>query len=340
MSDFDLLDRTVMPFVGSKHYQAKKIIAHFPRNYESLHYLEAFPGGLSVFRRKKPSRSETICEIWDVLSNFYIALQSKSGEALEADLALLEKEIGIAYDFREFGVRPPDLGSRSERELMIETLEELPAGSEKIFEWIGETYADPEAWDAVPRPVRAAYFFFCQWNRYVGQYPDRKLGFGTYSPPIKVIPQRNYNVHISMYHERPALEAFAKRLNRVNIISGDVFEAGKLSAWCQVEKALIYADPWYFEASNAFYPGLEKPDLGWYERLFELFRNARAKLLITIDFPPEIEALCADHWTVIPTNTVYKTSNLHQKASNEVIIINYPLADTVGVPTASLDAWM
>ena len=339
MSEADPLDRTIMPFVGSKHLLAKKIIALFPRNYEELHYLEAFPGGLSVLRQKKPSRSETICEVWEILSNFYISLQSKTGEDLEADLALLAKEIGIAYDFREFGVKPPDLESRGERELMIETLERLPAASKAIFEWIGETYADPEAWEAIPRPVRAAYFFYCQWNRYVAQYPERKTGFGSYSPPVRVESGRNYRVRMLLRPERPALEAFAARLQRVNIISGDVFEAGKLADWCQVEKALIYADPWYFEASNAFYPGLEKPGLEWYERLFSLFRSARAKLLITIDFPPEIQALCADHWTVIPTNTVYKTSNLHQRTSNEVIIINYPLADTVGVPAASLDAF-
>ena len=64
-----------LTYYGGKANIADWIIDKFPENYQSLHYVEPFAGGLSVLFTKKKSNMESINDLDENISNFWTVLR-------------------------------------------------------------------------------------------------------------------------------------------------------------------------------------------------------------------------------------------------------------------------
>ena len=64
--------RTPLTYYGGKARIAKWVVSKFPPNYQNLHYVEPFCGGLSVFFEKEKSKAETVSDSdWKIYNFFY-----------------------------------------------------------------------------------------------------------------------------------------------------------------------------------------------------------------------------------------------------------------------------
>ena len=70
--------KPALSYYGGKQRMAKWIISHFPQDYEQMHYIEPFAGGLSVLFDKHPSATETISDKAKRIYRFYKVLRDEN----------------------------------------------------------------------------------------------------------------------------------------------------------------------------------------------------------------------------------------------------------------------
>ncbi len=284
----------VFRYPGGKHQQAPYIISRMPVNVRELDYYDPFFGAGNILYQKPPSFRETVTELAEPIANIHQCLKDP---VLRAE--------------------------------MLGSLRLLPGGSKPIYEWIVDIYRDPEAWMALPRAQRAAFFLFCLWNGFNGGFPSRKTGLRVYIGPVRTFKK---NVRMSYGPDERELEALGNRLEHVEVICGDAFTDGKLEERLADPNALVFADPPYSSAKPIYLEG-RNPDSTWFSNLFELFRESKARLMITIDFSEKIRPLCSPEWNVTHLKTIYRCNLLPGHVSDEVLITNYPRSEELGAQT-------
>jgi site-specific DNA-adenine methylase len=273
--------------------QALYIVSRMPENVRDLDYYEPFFGAGNILYQKPPSFRETATELAEPIANIHQCLKDP---VLRAE--------------------------------MLGCLRLLPGGSKPVYEWIVDIYRSPEAWMALPRAQRAAFFLFCLWNGFNGAFPSRKTGLRKYLGAVRSVSTRN-RFWLSVRPRDRELEALGNRLEHVDVICGDAFIEGKLEERLADPNALVFADPPYNSAAPIYLAG-RNPDSTWFSSLFELFRGAEARLMITIDFSEPIRPLCSPDWNVTHLKTVYRSATTTRHVSDEVLITNFPRSEELG----------
>ena len=139
--------RSCFKMHGGKYYLANWIVAHFPKNYETMPYVECCGGAANVLAAKTPSASETYVDLDPSIVNVFLMLKGRFDEFRK----VIEKTEYSEATFNHAKSIPFEMGSlwSAWAELCVRRMSR--GGMRKAFAWSkrlrGGRPGDENAWE-------------------------------------------------------------------------------------------------------------------------------------------------------------------------------------------------
>lgn len=173
--------------------------------------------------------------------------------------------------------------------------------SRQVFKWLQDSR--PETMTDIQR---AARFFYLQHHAFAGKVSGQTFGTATTAPAVNLL---RIEENLSAAHLRLASGTTVENLPWHECLTR-----------YDRPHTFFYADPpyWETEGYGVSFPWAE------YERLAELMRNCKGKVMLSINDHPAIRA-CFDGLVMHELEIKYSVANTHgkPKESGELVITNY-----------------
>ncbi len=179
--------------------------------------------------------------------------------------------------------------------------------SRQVFKWLQD--AKP---DGMTDIQRAARFYYLQQHAFGGKIDGQTFGTATTAPAINLcrIEENLSAAHIRLagtYVENLTWEDCVKRYDRAH--------------------TFFYMDPPYWETAGYGVPF----EFENYERMAELMKNCKGKVMVSINDHPDIRRVFKD-FNIMETDIKYSTGSNHGRpvTSTELVIMNYDQSSVAG----------